>query len=348
VGRSAVELALRCYPSWWTERYGEEMRAVVDDLKGEGRSETRIAVGLIRDAMRSRFQARGMPQNFGLLAMRTRTSVAASTLPWLAIVPFLTFVTGGMTLHSSSGEVEIGYPFQLTLFRTRVVSEVGAHWVHPSISTGTWIVGASSMVMDALFSLTLLILIVGLGVFRYGIVREKGQNRRAMYLVTWVPVATVGLLVAMRIGQGYLTDGSGPFGPNGQFIGGNSAFAALMGHAMWVVAVAGWLLTIGGLAVVAHRANLPPETLRFGRTVSVLTSVSLALTLVAFLVWSVGIELQSRQSHVVGAIIATYPRHGFWIAMAIGLAMASLSSLWGATNARRSWRTIYSERLWDV
>ena len=106
--------------------------------------------------------------------------------------------------------------------------------------------------MDALFSLTFLILIVGLGVFRYGIVRERSQNRRSMYLVTWVPVATVGLLVAMRIGQGYLTDGSGPFGPNGQFIGGNSTFAALMGHAMWVVAVAGWLLTIGGLAVVAQ------------------------------------------------------------------------------------------------
>ena len=147
MGRSPVELVLRCYPQWWTERYGEEMRAVIDDLKGEGRSETRIAVGLIRDAMRSRFQAHGIPQNYGVLAMRTRTSVAAGTLPWLAIVPFLTFVTGGMTLHSSSGEVETGYPFQLTLFRTRVVSEVGTHWVHPSISTGTWIVGASSMVM---------------------------------------------------------------------------------------------------------------------------------------------------------------------------------------------------------
>jgi hypothetical protein len=121
-----------------------------------------------------------------------------------------------------------------------------------------------------------------------------------------------------------------------------------MGNAMWVVAVAGWLLTIGGLAVAAHRAELPPETLRFGRTVSVLTSVSLALTFVAFLVWSVGIAVQDRQSHVAGAIIATYPRHGLSLAMAIGLAIASLASLWGATSARRSWRTIYSERLWDV
>jgi hypothetical protein len=348
VAISPVELALRCYPAWWTERYGEEMRTVIDDLNDEGRSETRIAFGLIRDAMRSRFRARGMPQNFGLLAMRTRTSVAAGTLPWLAIAPFVTFVTGALTLRSSSGAVEMGYPFQLTLFRTRVVSETGLHWVRPSIATGTWIIGASTMVMDALFSLTLLVLIVGLGVFRYGIVRESARNRRSMYLITWVPVATVAVLVALRIGQGFLTDGSSPNGPNGQFIGGHSAWAALTGNVMWVVAVAGWLATIAGLGVAAHRVNLPPETLRFGRTVSILTSVSLASTFVAFVVWGVGIELQNRQSHVAGAIVATYPRHGLWVAMMIGLAVASVASIWGAITARQSWRIIYSQRLWDT
>jgi hypothetical protein len=347
MARNLVDLALRCYPKWWTERYGEEMRAVIDDLTAEGRSQGRIAFGLLRDALRSRFQARGMPHSFGLLATRTRTSVAVGTLPWLAIAPFLTFVTGGGLVRSSAGAVEVGYPFQLTLFRTRVVSEAGYHWVHPSMSTTTWVIGDAAMIMDALFATTLLMLIVGLGTLRYGIVREKLHNRRAMYVLTWVPVATVALLVALRVVQGFLTEGSRPEGPNGQWVGVHSTVAAHVGSATWVVAVAGWLCTIGGLIVVARRANLPPETLRFGRTVSVLTSLSLSLTFVAFLVWGVAVAVQSRQTSVAGAIVATYPRHDVWLPVAVALCLACAASIWGATTARRSWRTIYAERLWD-
>lgn len=348
VGRSFVDLALRCYPKWWTERYGDEMHAVIDDLEQEGRSKKLIAVGLLRDALRSRLHARGMPRTYGLLAARTGGSVAIGTLPWLAIVPLVSFVTGAAVVHSSSGPVEIGYPFQLTLFRTRVLFETGVHKVHPTISIITWIVGSSTMVMDALFAITSLVLIVGLGVLRYGVVREKGQNRPSLYVLTWIPVATVGLLVAMRVAQGYLTDGSHPQFMTGQFVGGHSAIAALMGNFMWVVAVGGWLLTIASLAVVARRASLPPETLRFGRTVSVLTSLSLSFTFIAFLVWAIAVEVQSRTTAAAGAIVATYPRHGLWLPIAIALGLACAASLWGATTARRSWRIIYTERLWDV
>jgi len=287
-----------------------------------------------------------MPHNFRLLATRTRTSVATGTLPWLAIVPFLSYVIGRFTLTSSSGAVESGYPFQLTLLRTRVVSEPGVHWVHPTISTSTWIVGGATMFMDALFSLTLLVLIVGLGVLRYGIVREKGQNRRSLYVLTWVPVVVVVVLVAMRVAQGFLSDGS-RLGPNDQFIDGHTALAALMGNFMWVVAIGGWLLTIVGVAVVARRANLPPETLRFGRTVSVMTSVSLTLTFIAYLVWGVAVAIQNRESHVAGSIVATYSLHDVWLPMAFALGLSCVTSIWGATVARRSWRIIYSQRLWD-
>jgi hypothetical protein len=204
------------------------------------------------------------------------------------------------------------------------------------------------MFMDALFALTLLVLIVGLGVLRYGIVREKGQNRRSMYVLTWVPVVAVVVLVAMRVGQQYLTDGSRPEGLNRQFVGGHSALAALMGNFMWVVAIGGWLLTMVGIAVVARRVNLPPETLRFGRTVSVLTSVSLTLTFIAYLVWGVAVVIQNRESHVAGAIVATYSLHDVWLPMALALGAACVTSIGGATVARRSWRMIYSERLWDT
>jgi hypothetical protein len=351
VASSLVELALRCYPQWWNERYGDEMRAVIDDLKIEGRSETRIAIGLLRDAIRSRLQARGMPRTYGLLASRTRTSVATGTLPWMAIVPFVLFIVGRFTLHSSSGAVETGYPFQLTGFRTRVVSEPSVHWVHPSISTSTWVAGISTMVMDGLYLITFLVLAVGLSALRNGIVREKGTNRRSMYLLTWVPVATVVLIIVLDVAQSLLNDGSHPHQLiNGQtvFLGGHTAVAALMGNFMWMVGIVGWLLSLFGLAIVAKRVNLPPETLRLGRTVSVLTSLSLIVTFVAFVVWGAAVDVQNNQTHVAGAIVATYPRFDLWIPMTVALGIASVVSIYGATTARRSWRTIYLQRLWDT
>ena len=348
MAHSSVDFALRCYPKWWTERYGEEMRAVIDDLRAEGRSDHVIAAGLLRDALRSHVRARGIPHTYGLLATRTQMSVATSTLPWLLVVPFVTKVVGAIVVRSNAGIVQVGFPFQLSLFRTRLVSEPGVHWVHPSISTGTWVIGGATMFMSALYLVTLLILLVGLSTLRNGIVREKERNRRSMYLLTWAPIATGLLVVAMRIAQGFLSDGSRPDGPNSQFIGGHSAWAALVGNLTWVVSTAGWLFTIGGLLVVAHRVKLPPETVRFGRTVSVITSVSLTLTFLAYLVWGIGIELQNHASHVPGAIFATYPRPDVVLPIACALAAACVASIWGSSVARRSWRIIYSQRLWDV
>ncbi len=351
MGRSLIDVALRCYPKWWTERYGDEMRAVIDDLAREGRSRRVIAFGLFRDAARSHLQARGMPHTYGLLATRTRTSVATSTLAWMLIVPLITIVTSGLDLHSSSGFVEVGFPFQLTGFRTRVVSEPGMHWVRPTISSVTRIIGLSTVAMDVLYVATLIALIIGLNVFRNGIVREKRHNRRSMYLLTWLPVATVLAIIVLYVASKMLMDGSHPYqSPDGQtrFIGGHASISALMGDLGWVVAIGGWLLTVVGLAVVAKRATLPPETLRFGRSISVLTSWSLSLTFLAFLVWSVALNVQNHQAHVAGQILASYPHHGIWPLMTVGLGLACAASIYGATSARRSWRTIYVERLWDT
>ena len=135
MGRSLIDVAMGCYPQWWTERYGEEMRAVIDDLQGEGRSQRSIATGLVRDALRTRLRARGMPRTYGMLANRTRTSVAIGTIPWLAVVPFVLLVIGRYTLRPHSNELIVGYPFVLTPFRTKAL-EAG-HTIFPAISTTT-------------------------------------------------------------------------------------------------------------------------------------------------------------------------------------------------------------------
>jgi hypothetical protein len=352
VTRSLVDVALACYPRWWKERYGDEMRAVIDDLKDEGRSEHAIAAGLLRDAMRSRLQARGMPRTYGLLANRTRTSVAVGTLPWLAIMPFVLSITGNYLLHPFRNDVIVGYPFQLSPFPTKVFAH--NETFHPAMSIATWVGGFSVMAVQALFIVTLIILGVGLSALRYGIKREKGRNRRWMYLLTWAPFVTVFGLVGLGIGRTFVSanEVSSSKGVGSHqvitWVGGHPAIAALMGDLEWTLAIGGWLLAMGGLAVVANRANVPPDTLRFGRTVSVLTSISMSLTFLAFIVWSVAIDIQVRQGSAAGSLVATYPRHDMWLPMAFALGLASAASIWGASTARRSWRTIRLQRLWET
>jgi hypothetical protein len=270
----------------------------------------------------------------------------------MAIVPFVLTLTGRYNLRPHSSELIVGYPFVLTPFRTKAL--VAGHTVFPAISGASWVIGISVMVVEALFLLTLIILAIGLASLRYGIKREKSRNRRWMYSTTWAPAFTVFGIVLLNIAQSAFDLHRQPQDAlvNGQFIvtmvGGHPALAALMGNLMWIVAIGGWVYSMIAIVVVANRANVPPDTLRFGRTVSVLTSLSLSLTFVAFLVWGIAIDVQSGQAHSAGVIVASYPRHDLWIPMAFVLGLGCAASIWGATTARRSWRTIRLHRLWDT
>ncbi len=115
VGRSLIDVALRCYPKWWTERYGEEMRAVIDDLEARGPiAQARSRSDCFATRLRSRLQARGMPRTYGLLATsnedvgrRRHAAVVGDRALRDSPSP------GDYVLHSSSGFVEVGFPFQL-------------------------------------------------------------------------------------------------------------------------------------------------------------------------------------------------------------------------------------------
>jgi hypothetical protein len=223
--------------------------------------------------------------------------------------------------------------------------------LHPTMSTATWAIGIATMVIMALFLVTLLALTLGLSVLRGGIMREKGTNRRSMYLLTWVPLVTGIALVVLDLLQTKISNaGRWTRFPKGrvEWVSGHPLLAALMGNLMWTLAIGGWILTMAGLFVVAKRVNLPPATLRFGRTVSVLTSISLSLTFLAFVAWDVANYVQANQAHVAGAVIVTYPRHDLWLPVTLALGLACAASISGASSARRTWRVLRAQRLWDT
>jgi hypothetical protein len=349
---SVTDIALRSYPSWWRERYGDEMCATIESLQGEGRSDVSISFGLLRDAVRSHLRARGMPRTYGLLATRTKVSIATATIPWLAVIPLVLAVTGPVHLTSLAGTVSAGYPFQLTLWRTQIYPlTANVRHVHAVFSAANWTIGLSTMAIQAAFILTLMVLAVGLSALRYGIRRERGANRRRMYLLTWLPLVTAVTFIALSVAHDQVRNEAmyrGTAHGDVYIGGGHPAVAALLGNVEWIVAIGGWLLSMAALVVVSKNVTLPPDTLRFGRTVSVLSSISLSVTFVAVVIWGVAIELQGRAALHAGTIIATYPEHGLWVVLVLVLGAATLLSLVGASVARQSWRTIRVQRLWDV
>ncbi len=142
MGRSLVDVALGCYPRWWTERYGDEMRAVIDDLKAkvdrnEGSPRARYATRCVRDC-----ELEGCRAPTGCSRIERRTSVAAGTVPWLAIVPFV--LTHHWALRCSirfRRELIGRLPFRPHAVSNQV-ARGGAHGA-PGDSAATWVVGIS-------------------------------------------------------------------------------------------------------------------------------------------------------------------------------------------------------------
>jgi len=349
-GRSFIEIALRCYPKWWTERYGEEMRATVGDLVSEGRSQTAISLSLFRGAVRSRVQGRGMPQNYGLLAARTRISITAATIPWLIVAPFVIITTGQVSLYSNTSGDHSGVSYYFSFLGTGVLGTSAHGYRHPPLSTPTQVLGGSSQLLLWLTIITILVLATGWGVCRDGVKHSRTPHQRRLGWLTRVPAIIFLLVIGMKIAQSNFSSHNFRGTRSGQSIaiGGHPAVAALLGDATWVLAVGGWILVIALAVVIAQKVNLPPAALQFGRTVSVVTAGLTVLSFFAFVTWCTALVAQSHESPVAGTITASYPHDVVWLPVALAFGVGVAVSVLGAASAKRSWRSISSQKMWST
>jgi len=93
-----TSFALNTYPSWWRERYHDEMVVVIQSLLDDGRSPLRVAANLVASSLRTRLVGTGAPASREFWVHRTQRSLLAATLPWFAIVPL------AMTCYLSIGQ----------------------------------------------------------------------------------------------------------------------------------------------------------------------------------------------------------------------------------------------------
>ncbi|MHB8496662.1 MAG: hypothetical protein ACYDES_01455 [Acidimicrobiales bacterium] len=158
---SLVEVALSCCPSWWRDRYADEVRSLSDELRSDGRPASRISFDLVRGALRLRASAEGMPRVLDLWTTRAQLSIAVATIPWLLVAPLVLFATGTLGLHSAAGRV---FPSQMTLIGSNSLEVMGRHGpvAAPPLTPAGWMVVNSSRALLVLFVGTLLVLVVPL------------------------------------------------------------------------------------------------------------------------------------------------------------------------------------------
>ncbi len=336
-----VELALRCYPRWWRDRYADEIRSVVGDLAQEGRPRWAVTLNLLRGALRTRARAVGMPPVYELWCTRARVAIAAATLPWVLMGPLVLMVLGGQRLHSSAGRI---FPGQLSITggANQLVMGRGMPTAAPPLTTAGSVAWYADVAMVGLFLLTLFVLFAGWSGFAGAVKRSAAPHRWRLLLLAWAPgfsvLADIVLTVAADVlmPHSWRSRGGRPPVP----IGGHLAAAHALGTALAVVAVVGWLVSIVCVAVAAWRADISPLDLRFGRSVSIVVVTLFTLTLAAYATWGIGLLVQSRQALHGRFTTISYTHQDLWPLMLVALLLAVTLSAFGASAARRSWRMI--------
>ncbi len=348
--QSAVALALRCYPSWWRERYADEVRVVSNDLTGEGRSSFIVTLNLLGGALRARSGARGMPKNYCLWSARTRASIATATLPWLLVVPLVLIAMGNEALHSSAGPVVWSgpsfIPTHLLIASTHVPPAPA-----PPLTPVARLVLFAGVAIDLLFLVTSVVLVSGWSGLNGAIRRSTSPHRRRLLLLAWVPVFSILTDIALVFAQSavrypsYRMVGGGFLAghmvvPHLVAYGGHLAVLHLLDVLLPTVAGVGWLASIVCVALVARRAEAAPSDLRFGRSVAVVVASLFAMLGVAYATWGIGLMAQARQAAKGSYTTVVFPHSSLWLPTALVLGSGIVLSGMGARAAKRSLKVI--------
>lgn len=336
---SAIELALRCYPGWWRERYGDEVRVVSQDLTAEGRSMVRVTLSLLGGAFRARSRAQGMPKNYGLWSVRTKTSIAAATLPWLLVAPFLMASIGNLVLHASEGTV-VWSGFSLVPRHLQIISHA-VPTPAPPLTPAGHVVLYSSLALTALFLVTFAVLISGWSGLTGAIKRSTVAHRGRLRLLAWTPLFALLADVVLLISQDKVRPNTFSGYP-GHLVatGGNPAALHVLNVAVPTVAIVGWLISIACVGVAARRADVSPMDLRFGKSVAVVVASLFTVTLAAYATWGIGLMVQARQAANGNFTTVGYSHSGLWLPMVLMLVAAAALSWISARAARCSWKII--------
>ena len=331
-GLSLVDATLACYPEWWRDIYGDEIRKVTEDLVAEGRSERRLAVNLVRGALAVRLRGTAMPMRRELWAARTRTSIAIATLPWLVVLPFVLAATGS---------------------RGRDLLLSAATIADPASRVSTYSYESLQIVLFVSFC----VVVSGYGTLTGAVRRSSHPRRRRLLLLSYVPLVSffidLGLFIARQTQVPHafsLHTGRAPIP-----LDGNPVTAQALLVALWVVFVLSAVTSIFSLEVVTKHLDLPMPSLTTGKRIAAFTAFSITLMAALAMTGAVasgykGLEIPALgnalyRGHLSsGQYLVVAPE--WWLAI-VPLTIAAVVSLAGWRSARRAWR-VTSSLTWSL
>jgi hypothetical protein len=341
------DIAVRCYPKWWQDRYGPEVRVVSEDLMKEGRSEAGVTLNLLRGAIRARTGAAGMPRSLELWRARTRSSVAVATLPWVVVFPLMLWAIGTEGWHVPHGHAQVG-SWTNFLGLSVILGSPNTVVVHggqvaavPPLTTGGTVAVFAGWSLLALVVVTLLVFLSGWTGLLGAIKRSPSPNRQQLRQLARVPgyVILASFLLSV-LAAWTAPHSSGIINGHTVTVRGNLELFHIADVALRVLVVGGWLLSIICVGLAARRADIDTVDLRFGRSVSVAVSLLSLLTVAACGALAVGLVIQSREAAHGAFSTISYPHAGVWPVM-LGAVLLTAALSWGAaTAARRSWRVV--------
>jgi hypothetical protein len=322
-----VDATLVCYPAWWRETYGEEIRKLTEDLVVGGRSEWRLSANLMRGAFATRLRANAMPMRRELWAARTRASIAVATLPWLVALPFVLAAITDRDGYQSISSATIS---------------------HLAVSPGTRVTTDAYQFLQTALLVTFLAAAVGWSTLARGVRQSPRPHRRRLIALSYLPliafVADLGLFIARQTqtSHSFFIHG-GPPVP----LGGHPVAAHALLIALWAVFLVGVLASVFSVVIVTKHVNLPMLSLRSGKRIAAFTACSLtlmaSLAIAGAIAGSYGSRLVPSLGNFLygghysaGTYLVVLPE--WWLA-AVPLALAAVISLSGWRSARRAWRT---------
>jgi|GEM_PF-3090492 len=319
-----TELSLRTYPTWWQERYRDEMQAVVEGLIEEGTSSISVAVNLIGGSLRARMLGTGAPTSARLWTRRTQTALLVATLPWFAMIPLIAVfaaTTGEYGSFHGGTNVQLGQAgamardlesivFMLLLGSLITVltgwSRLRGALAHGK--RGSWLPRVSFVAFIAGVVLILVVLPFGHGTATTTCLRVVGSTS-TYNCPTTAPGLTIAQMVA-RIGLGFT--------------------------------VIAFLLAPFVIARSVRASELQLEVLRSGSRVATALSTLLILMTLAISACGVAISLQPTPQKGMSFLSERSALGGWLVLLVVGFVITAVISSLGTFAARKSYRRTVS------
>ena len=298
MGDRGVRLALRCYPTWWRQKYGKEVEVHAIDMVADGHSPIGLTQSLLWGAVRLRTTAHGMPKDYGLWARRTSLSIATAVVPLLVAVPIMGLSTGGIRIAlSRSGET-------------------------PLVRDLNWV----GLAMLVLLLTTSAVLVVGWVGLRGGLRRTAAPAK--LRALMWVPFLAAIADVALSMPFVKINH----WGP----LNGHPSLAQQLTTTLTIVFWSSLILSIVSIVVVAHRSRLPGADLARGSKVATASAVLLAGNLASYCLWGTVMFLHTHSAGHGAYAWSSSSRLDLWAPTVVLLAIGLLLSVCSARIASTS------------